>query len=568
MRFAPIAGFVTAVLVVVATPSAHAADYYVAPGGSDAAAGTSAAPWATLQYAANRVNPGDIVHVRDGGYVGFNATRGGTAAMPVRFVGEGMDVRITTRNAVTPDGINVEGADYVTIDNFIVNGMPRTGVRCAVSRFVTIRRIRADMNARWGILTGCCPDIIIEDNVTSRSVAEHGIYFSNSADRPTIRRNTSFLNRANGIHMNGDLSINCGAVTTTDGIIRNAVVERNVIYSNGSGGGSGINCDGVSDSIIRNNLIYDALASGISLYQIDAGGPSQNNLVVNNTIIQSATGRWAINIVGGSTGNTLRNNILFTNHAFRGAIVIDAASRMGFTSNYNLLTPRLSADGDTTTLALAAWQALGYDLNSMASTAAANFVNVATNDYHLRAGVPAVDRGEATRAPPDDIEGLPRPVGAAFDIGAYEYRTGVPMDGGAPTDSGPPDSGASDTGSAIDTGSATDTGSARDTGTAMDMGPAMDTGSPSDSASPVDSGGSSDAVAMLDSPTPTDSAVTTDAGPSDGSRGDVGAEGTTMTPGCRCGVVGANRHASAALWTAVAVGALAVARRRRRQSRN
>ena len=55
--------------------------------------------------------------------------------------------------------------------------------------------------------------------------------------------------------MNGDVSLG------GDGIISNALVENNVIYDNGLGGGSGINCDGVQDSVIRNNLIYNAHAS-------------------------------------------------------------------------------------------------------------------------------------------------------------------------------------------------------------------------------------------------------------------------------------------------------------------
>ena len=42
---------------------------------------------------------------------------------------EGKRVRIVRRNRGTPDGINVESADYVVIDGFIVNDMPRVGVR-------------------------------------------------------------------------------------------------------------------------------------------------------------------------------------------------------------------------------------------------------------------------------------------------------------------------------------------------------------------------------------------------------------------------------------------------------
>jgi hypothetical protein len=418
--------------VTAAVRQASAADYWVATTGSNTAGGTQGAPWQTLQYAAGRVNPGDVVHVLAGDYVGFNLTRGGTVASPVRFVAE-PGVSVTTRNATTPDGINVEGADYVVIDGFTVNQMPRAGVRCALSSSVTIRGVHADANQRWGIFTGCCPDLVIEDNVTSHSVTEHGIYVSNSADRPIIRRNRSFSNYANGIHMNGDLSVDCSGITAQDGVISGALVEANVIYDNGLGGGSGINCDGVADSVIWNNLIYNTHASGISLYQIDAGAPASNNRVINNTVVVASNGRWALNVTDGSTGNFVRNNVFLTYHAFRGSIVVSADSLTGFSSDHNVLTPRLSPDGDATVLTLAQWQALGYDANSVSALPTEVFADAAADDYHLRAGSPAIDRGDSASAPAADLEGTSRSTGTGPDIGAYERSTtsGTGGSGGA-----------------------------------------------------------------------------------------------------------------------------------------
>ena len=42
------------------------ADYYVATNGSDSAAGTLSAPWATIQYAVDHAGAGDAVVVRGG----------------------------------------------------------------------------------------------------------------------------------------------------------------------------------------------------------------------------------------------------------------------------------------------------------------------------------------------------------------------------------------------------------------------------------------------------------------------------------------------------------------------
>src|SRR5262245_40222009 len=88
--------------------------YYVATTGSNNNAGTTDAPWLTLQHAANQVRAGDTVIVRAGTYVGFDLRTDGTAAAPIQFLAEA-GVVINARNALTPDGINLEGADWVTI---------------------------------------------------------------------------------------------------------------------------------------------------------------------------------------------------------------------------------------------------------------------------------------------------------------------------------------------------------------------------------------------------------------------------------------------------------------------
>ena len=85
---------------------------------------------------------------------------------------------------------------------------------------------------------------------------------------------------------------------------------------------------------------------------------------MNNTIVNAADGRWCVNIQGGSTGNTVRNNILYNFHPFRGAITVDTASRPGFVSDYNSLMDRVSTNGGGSVIDLAAWQALGYDTHS------------------------------------------------------------------------------------------------------------------------------------------------------------------------------------------------------------
>lgn len=409
---------VLAALALAAAPGALAATYWVAPGGSDAGAGSQAAPWATLQKAADTVAAGDTVRVAAGDYAGFDLRTSGTAAAPIRFLADA-GVSIVTRNPVTLDGINLEGASWVEVAGFTVVGMPRNGIRAVTAHHVTIRGNRAFDNFERGILTGFVDDLLIEGNETAGAIDEHGIYVSNSGDRPIIRGNLSYGNNAAGIHMNGDVSAG------GDGVISGALVEGNVILDNGVAGGSGINCDGVTDSVIRNNLLLGNHAGGITLYRIDGGAASTGNLVVNNTIVMASDGRWGIALHDGAANTTLANNIVLSRHAWRGSLDVEVAtgSHDGLASDHNVLMDRITTDGGDSVIDLATWRATyGQDAATFIAAEAALFVDptLPGGDYHLREGSPAIDAGTATGAPSADVDGDPRPIGEGVDIGADE----------------------------------------------------------------------------------------------------------------------------------------------------
>jgi hypothetical protein len=404
-----------------------AATYYVSPTGSNSNNGlTQNAAFLTLQHAANQTAAGDIVFVLPGNYSGFTQTTSGTDSSLIHFIGSQgaiIDVPNTTN-----DGINLEGASYISVQGFWIYGMPRAGLRAVHDTGVVFSYNIIDSCGMWGILTGFSKNVLIEGNECSRSVVEHGIYVGNSSDNPVIRNNHCWGNNANGIHMNGDVSLQPG-----DGIISNALVENNLIHDNGNAGGSGINCDAVQNSIIRNNLLYNNHASGISLYKIDGGGGSINNLVVNNTIVQPTITRWALNISDGSTGNTVFNNIFYSDHSFRGSISIDAGSLPGFQSDYNALTNRMSNNGGSSTMTLVQWQqATGHDAHSVLATPAQLFVNSAGSNYHLSSTSPARNAGTGNLgiflAPINDIESNNRPLEIQWDMGAHEFDPNVGVD--------------------------------------------------------------------------------------------------------------------------------------------
>ena len=74
------------------------------------------------------------------------------------------------------------------------------------------------------------------------------------------------------------------------------------------------------------------------------------------------------------------------------------------------------------------------DHNLKVTAPATYFVDPAGYDLHLLPGCPAIDQGSTTLAPKIDIEGVSRPQGAGFDVGAHEWTSSPPK-----PDAGPPD---------------------------------------------------------------------------------------------------------------------------------
>jgi uncharacterized protein (TIGR03382 family) len=403
--------------LAIAAPAA-AATWHVAPTGDDAASGTASSPFRTIQRAADQVAAGDTVVIHAGTYAGFRVTARGTETAPIRFVGEGA-ARVVGSAPGDRDAVILAGAAWVTVEGLAVTGATRAGIAALDCHHITVRRNRVDANGRWGVFSSFCDDFVVEDNELSRSVSEHGVYASNSADRPVIRRNLIWGNGMCGVHLNGDIHFG------GDGVISGAIVEANVIVDNGARGGSGINGDGVTGAVIRNNVLDRNHASGISLYRIDGGAPSTGNLIANNTVRMASDARGAINIQDRSTGNTIVNNILLNPSPGRGAIELCGTCIAGTLSDHNAVVGRFRVDGQV--LDLAGFRArTGTDAKSFVASDGQLFVDPKTGDLRLAEGSVALDRGQLQGAPPTAIDGVPRPQGAGIDVGAYERCAETP----------------------------------------------------------------------------------------------------------------------------------------------
>ena len=400
----------------------NATNYFVSPTGNDTNNGlTLPNAFLTLQHAADQVAAGDTVFVADGTYtIGFDH-RGpnGTASQPIVFKTLGKNANITGPGPIRNDGINIENVDYIVIDGFRVIGMPNpgNGIRLVHADNCVVRNTFCDSNFERGIFTAFTDDILIEHNICINSVDEHGIYVSNSSDRPIIRYNECYGNNNIGIHLNGDLSAG------GDGIISDAQVYGNMLHDNNRA--AGINMDGLENPIVYNNLIYNNhSAQGIALFQEDGAIMTRGAKIYNNTIIVPSDGRWGILVKDGANeGTEIYNNIIINQHSFRGCIAIE--NQNNFKSDFNIVNDKMSASGDGSTIPLANWQALGFDQNSqLADDLTAIFIDPSTNDFHLKSGSQAIDIGTnlVNAIVGIDVEGNVRPSGTAYDIGAYELE--------------------------------------------------------------------------------------------------------------------------------------------------
>lgn len=405
-------------LVTTLFASANAAQiYHVGPSGNDNNAGSLAQPFRQIRKALTLVAPGVTVLVADGSYLGFDAfDKVGTSSAPItiRALGTNAVVTKTTDRSDNRDTIHIEDCAYLVVDGLRSFGGNRASLRIQGGHHITIRNCVFGNNTTWGLFTGFSDDLLIENNECFGSTNEHGIYVSNSGDRPTLRGNRCYSNRGGGIQLNADVNIQPG-----DGIITGALLANNVIYDNGRGGGGAFNLDGVQDSIIRNNLLFNNHASGIIFFQIDGAEGPRGNQVYHNTIDMAADGRWALNFLQTAGTNVARNNILLTRHSFRGGLRFGNATDVANTdSDYNVLTG-ITPD-DSAVLTLAEWKAQGHELHSVTGTLANVFVDADAGNYFLSFNSPALNAAQSVAGLLNDLEGGVRPFGIAPDIGSYE----------------------------------------------------------------------------------------------------------------------------------------------------
>jgi hypothetical protein len=374
-----------------------------------------------------------VVEIADGAYQGpvLICNISGTSSQPLVLRTSGTNAVITGSGNTNNDdrnGIFIGNSNHVVIHGLRVFSSLRAGVRVSLSNHVTIQACVFGNHQKWGIFTDYADDLRLLGNECFGSLDEHGIYHSNSGDRAVIVGNWCHDNRASGIQINADpLFLTPIGGYVPDGISSECVVTRNLCVDNGQLGGAAINLASVRRSVIRNNLILNSQwmnSTGIALWDDGAGTiwGCQDNVIEHNTVAYAGgTGRYAVSLLNGSTGNQIRNNVLRGGR--RGALAFTADCLPGLVAESNVYDSvdqwPIVVQDDTPyiTYTLAAWQATGRDAGTLHANPA--FISPAQGDYGLAPGSPGRDSGLPSCFR-EDHGASARPLGAGPDRGAFE----------------------------------------------------------------------------------------------------------------------------------------------------
>lgn len=362
--------------------AAAAATYYVATSGNDANPGTAASPFRTIQKAAGKVNPGDTVIVDDGVYTDTDgdgaivyAKRGGTSSAWVTFQSKNKwGAKLDAQN-VAKYGWYLAGS-YIIVQDFEVTGKGNptsTSGFTSVSGNSNIQIIGNHIHHIGGVCT---------DAVYGRT----GMYFTTNA--MTIERNVfhdigrlapgeSGCNPSTSYYQNIDHGIYIGNGS-------NVSIKNNIFYNHKRGWAVHIYPNAVSDIRILNNTF--AFPNPYRVGHIVLGASVSNSVIANNIFYQPTTAAITYTSKAATSTVQVKNSITY------GGTISDVGTPSGitFSENLNNTDPRL--------------------------------INPAAFDFHLQASSPAPEAGVTLTEVITDFDGVPRPQGVSYDIGAYEFN--------------------------------------------------------------------------------------------------------------------------------------------------
>jgi hypothetical protein len=463
---------------------AAAETYYVAPDGDDGHPGTEAEPWLTIQKAADTMVAGDTTIVKAGTYT----ESGNTNRAMITPAGSGEPGSLVTFRADPGDAVIIDGRggrqfafelnglDYIRIEGFEITGITGHGILVSwdSEHGFGIEIVGNDIH---GCGTGSPDTAAVYYRFSRHGLIENNRLHHNGGDGITmevtdgiaIRNNAIYENAVDGIKGGGSGAIiienntihdmtsgeyhgDCIQYMGNEAVIRNNVFYNCTqdIYVDTYSDPAGSSPRG--DFYIYNNIVYnpdpgpdgtEGYYNGIS---IDQRYNSINALYVfNNTIVNQNSGHGGFG--NGTTVEYKIGTLMIMNNVFLNSVNGVNFENAGTTElDYNLYYNEFRdwylpgfVGLDEFRAGNPEYEVHGMNLDPLLALELTSTNPVTDPDFTLQSGSPAIDAGAALSAYfTADIAGTPRPQGAGWDIGAYEYAEPRPCAdlGGACCDEG------------------------------------------------------------------------------------------------------------------------------------
>ncbi len=430
--------------------SRAATTFYVSSSGNDANSGTKNSPYKTLAKGVGALQPGDTLIILPGTYnETLTSVRSGTAQAPITVRSEqGRGSVLITKSGQVLS---------ISHEHLVVDGLTFDAQYSAAdaARVTSGGNFFKFLNSELRRAGRDCMDMSGPDNVLiENSLIHHCLYWDPAvgrADAHGIAAGGSFTDgliiRNTEIHsFSGDaLQIDPGR--NANGW-RNVVVENSHFWlgplpsaQNGYSAGMVPGENAIDTKIsgtaprgtlhIRNNVFngyrnglisnmaalnlkenISAIVEGNEIYDSEIAlrlrGPGSNGgaevIAYNNLIYNASTAvRYEDNI----------NNLRLFNNTFGSGITVPfhqagtAQTNPVFISNllvYGTSMPAIAKNSSSSRLA-----------------SGSDFVNMPAYNYHLASGSLALDAGVFVSSVQTDKDGVARPQGSAYDVGAYEF---------------------------------------------------------------------------------------------------------------------------------------------------
>jgi len=422
------------------TPTGSGATYYVSPSGSDAAPGTIAEPWATIQHAAESISAGDTALIRggtyaenievagsgdaDNGYVVFSAYAGeqpvldGTgndASNGLIISGKsyvkllGLEIRNWDGNAVW-----IEYCDHIEISDCEVHHA-FYGIGLLATHDFALSRVTIHHFDLYGFDASAEGSDVCYNGVLNDCVAHTGRDSEQNVDGFALGHGDQHSFTLNGCTTHDVFDGFDSGAENTD-----VTFNRCLAYDNWNTG-----FKLWADTQVTNCVSYH---NGETNVELDWSGTPKTATLRNCTFMDAGT----FNVWVEDSQDTLEMYNCIVAGGDNIGLSFEQTGAAQYHGDYNVLhndnAERAIVVGyedefSLSQVAAGQWTAYGgQDAHSLVVTDVESlFESAGAWDLHLCAGSLAIDSGAAQDAPLGDYDGTARPQGAGCDIGAYEY---------------------------------------------------------------------------------------------------------------------------------------------------